>query len=238
MANPYYDNNFTGAAGQTARAEQVNSELESIESAFDVAYDSDNCSLRGQSGETMNRLPAAVARAGLFLRFDASGQPVLVQSGFTWRGDWAVSTIYALGDVVRTGTYGSLYICTTPHTSAASGTIDLTKFEVLIDLTGSNIIRNELKTGSFTAVVGGDYMVDSSAGNVTITLPAAPTILDAPINITHVGGSLASGQLITVARNGLRIMGLTQDLTFDKANASISLMYCDATRGWRLRVLA
>ena len=31
---------------------------------------------------------------------------------------------------------------------------------------------------------------------------------------------------------------MARDLTFDKATASISLMYCDATRGWRLRVLA
>lgn len=238
MANPYYDESFTGQAGQTARAEQVRSELEAIEAAFDLAYDSDNASLRGQPGETMNRLPAAVARAGLFLRFDASGQPVLVQSGFTWKADWDHDTVYALGDVVRTGLYGSLYICTEAHTSAGSGTIDLTKFEILIDLTGINIIRNELKTSSFTAVPGGDYMIDSSSANVVVTLPLAPVIDDAPINITHVGGSLGSGQTITVARNGKPIMGLGENLTFDTANASISLMFCDDTRGWRLRVLA
>lgn len=238
MTNPYYNNNFQGQAGQTARAAHVDSEFEAVGSAFDIAFDSDSRSLRGQVGESLDLLPTALARRGLFLRFNATtGQPELVQSGFTWRGDWANATLYTLGDIVRYGTYGSIYICVESHTSAG-GVIDPTDFEVMIDLTGINIIRNEVKTSSFTAVVGGDYMVDSSSGNVTITLPSAPTINDAPINITHVGGSLASGQLITVARNGKPIMGLNEDLSVNTANASFSLMFCDNTKGWRLRVLA
>lgn len=241
MANSFYNENFQGLAGQTARAEHVKDELAGIGSAFDAIEAIVNRSLRvveEVGADNLIDLPNIAARAGKFLRFNSVGQPEAVQSGFTWKGSWATSTAYQLGDVVKTGDYGSLYICTTAHTSAGSGTIDLTKFEVMIDLTGLNKIANEIKTSSFTAVVGGDYMVDSSAGNVTITLPAAPILQDAPINITHIGGSLASGQLITIARNGKRIMGLEEDMSIDAANTSVSFMWSNETKGWRLRVLA
>lgn len=237
MTNPYYNEDFQGQAGQTARAEHVREELASIGAGFDQAYAVDARALRAPVGELLNDLPSVVARAGLFLRFNINGHPECVQSGFTWRGDWANATTYTVGDVARYGPYGSLYICVTSHVSSG-GVIHPTSFAILIDLTGLNIIRNEIKTSSFTAVAGGDYMVDSSSGNITITLPAAPSILDAPINITHIGGSLASGQLITVARNGKPIMSLTEDLSVNSANASFSLMFADNSKGWRLRVLA
>lgn len=236
MPNPYFTENFQGQEGQTARADQVRNELIATESGFDGVNADVNRTVKGAVGETLAALPNAATRALKFLRFDAAGNPIAVQSGFTWRGDWAQSTIYAVGDVVRQGVYGSLFITTTAHTSSTS--FNAANFSVLIDLTGLNVIRNEIKTASFTAIVGGDYAVDSSGGNVVITLPAAPTILDAPINITHIGGTLGAGQTITVARNGKLIMGLAEDLTIDAPNTSVSFMFIDDARGWRLRVLA
>ena len=47
---------------------------------------------------------------------------------------WAISTAYAVGDYVKvTGTPTLYYRCTVAHTSAASGTIDLTKFVEVTD---------------------------------------------------------------------------------------------------------
>lgn len=237
MANRYYNEQFQGQAGQTARAEHVKVELSTIDAGFQMVEAEQDRSLRAPDDDAaLQPLPTAASRAGRFLRFDENGQPIAVQSGFTWRGWYAPGVQYANGDVFKHGPYGSLYIVTDAHLSGP--TPDTSRIDVMIDLTGLNIIRNEIKTSSFTAVPGGDYMVNSSGGNVVITLPANPSILDAPINVTHIGGSLASGQAITVARNGHRIMGLTEDLQVDTANASFSLMYADATRGWRLRVLA
>lgn len=236
MANPYYNPNFQGRAGQTARAEHVRAELDSVGTGFDLLHEIAKRAVLGAAGETLNALPNAAARAGRYLRFNAQGQPEAVQTGFTWKGNHTAGTAYEVGDVVRYGPYNSLYIAVSAHTAVAA--ISSTAFTVMIDLTGANIIRNEIRTGSFLAIPGGDYLIDSSAGNVDVGLPVAASILDAPINITHIGGSLANGQRITVVRNGHRIMGLAEDLQVDTVNASFSLMYADTARGYRLRVLA
>jgi uncharacterized protein YegJ (DUF2314 family) len=47
----------------------------------------------------------------------------LMVDGQRWRDDWAVSTVYEEGDVVKYG--GSLYICVDAHTSAATSSLGL-----------------------------------------------------------------------------------------------------------------
>jgi hypothetical protein len=81
------------------------------------------------------------------------------------------------------------------------------------------------------AVAGGSYFVDLSSGAVTITLPAAPTIADAPIAIV-VLGSIANA--LTVDRNGKPIMSLAENLSIDIANWSGKLAFADNTFGWRI----
>lgn len=46
-----------------------------------------------------------------------------------YRAAWAISTAYSVNDVVSSG--GQLYVCTTSHTSASSGSIDGTKFDTI-----------------------------------------------------------------------------------------------------------
>jgi hypothetical protein len=82
-----------------------------------------------------------------------------------------------------------------------------------------------------TAVAGAGYMVDLSTGDVTITLPAAPAISDAPISIV-VLGTLAND--LVIARNGKVIMGLAEDLTIDIANWNGKLAFANNTFGWRI----
>jgi len=240
VANDFYNEAFTGVAGQTARAAQVENQLAAISAAFDLVQAILYAGLRGPSTETLNQLPNAAGRAGKYLRFaDPSGQPEVVASPFTYRSDWENSTIYVVGDVVRAGPYNSLYICRINHTSLASPAVFAVgpEWDIMIDLSGLNFVSHQIVTTNQNAIAGSDYLVDSSGGTVTITLPASPSPLEAPINITHIGGTLGVGQQIIVARNGNRIMGVLDDLLFDRANQSISLIYSDAARGWRLRVL-
>jgi hypothetical protein len=42
----------------------------------------------------------------------------LMTDGQTWKGDWAISTFYGIGDIVKYG--GLLYVCNLGHTSAAT----------------------------------------------------------------------------------------------------------------------
>jgi hypothetical protein len=59
----------------------------------------------------------AAATSALGLEAD-SGNWTLLSYGYEWKTDWAVSTRYKIGDIVRYG--GIVYTCTLNHTSAAT----------------------------------------------------------------------------------------------------------------------
>ena len=75
-------------------------------------------------------------------------------------------------------------------------------------------------------------LVDTTAGAVTVTLPAAPTVGDY-VEIIDAAGTFDTNSL-TVGRNSLKIMGLDEDMTVSKLNASFKLVYASATLGWRI----
>lgn len=75
-----------------------------------------------------------------------------------------------------------------------------------------------------TAVSGRNYVLTAS---ITLTLPATPAAGDL-VGVQNSSGTTTA----TIARNGSNIMSLAQDMTFDRMNVGITLMYADATRGW------
>lgn len=95
--------------------------------------------------------------------------------------------------------------------------------------TGFTIINSS--DSPVTAVAGSNYFVDLSTGAVTITLPAAPSINDAPIGVAVLGSITNS---LTIARNGKLIMGLAENMSVDIANANFRLAFSNNTFGWRL----
>jgi len=66
----------------------------------------------------------------------SSGNWQLVSDGSTWTGAWAISTYYKLRDVISYG--GRLYICNTPHTSAATTLLGLENDQSKWDLYASS----------------------------------------------------------------------------------------------------
>ena len=82
-----------------------------------------------------------------------------------------------------------------------------------------------------TFVAGRRYFVDTTAAR-TLTLPASPT-LGQEITIFDATGSAGTNN-ITVARNGNKINGLTEDAIIDVDKAGAVLIYTGATLGWRL----
>jgi hypothetical protein len=104
-------------------------------------------------------------------------------------------------------------------------------FDALAAAVGSafEIVNNA--DSPVTAVAGANYFVDLSTGAVIITLPAAPTIADAPITVAVLG---AIANALTIARNGKNIMALAEDLSVDIANFSFKLAFADNTFGWRI----
>ena len=69
-----------------------------------------------------------------------------------------------------------------------------------------------------------------TAGSITVTLPASPTVEDT-VQIIDVTGAAGSSN-ITVARNGEEIQNAASDLVIDINNASPILTYTGAPYGW------
>jgi len=80
-----------------------------------------------------------------------------------------------------------------------------------------------------TLVAGRRYFVDTAAAR-TLTLPASPT-LGQEIIIFDATGSAGTNN-ITVARNGNKINGLTEDAIIDVDQSVTTLIYTGTTLGW------
>jgi hypothetical protein len=87
------------------------------------------------------------------------------------------------------------------------------------------------KTASFTAVSGNGYFVDTTSAAITVTLPASPSAGDIVAVVDYAGTSETNN--ITIARNSSNINGGTDNLTINRENAGIILVYVDATQGWK-----
>ena len=75
-------------------------------------------------------------------------------------------------------------------------------------------------------------LVDTTAGAVEITLPAAPSAGDY-VEIIDAAGKFDVSYLC-VKRNSNNIMSLAEDLDVSTINASFKLVYANATSGWRI----
>jgi hypothetical protein len=76
------------------------------------------------------------------------------------------------------------------------------------------------------------YFVNTSGGAATITLPASPLTGDS-ISIIDLASTFDTNNC-TLARNGLKIMGLTENLILSTEDEAITLVYTGATYGWKL----
>ena len=86
---------------------------------------------------------------------------------------------------------------------------------------------------AYTAVAGDNLLIDTAAAQVTITLPASPSMGD-EVSIMDVSatGGFGSNKVV-VNRNGQPIRGAASNLTLNNNNQSIKLRYTNATKGWQ-----
>ena len=86
---------------------------------------------------------------------------------------------------------------------------------------------------AYTAVAGDNLLIDTAAAQVTITLPASPSMGD-EVSIMDVSatGGFGSNKVV-VNRNGQPIKGAASNLDLATNNQSIKLRYTNATKGWQ-----
>jgi hypothetical protein len=86
---------------------------------------------------------------------------------------------------------------------------------------------------AYTAVAGDNLLIDTQAAQVTITLPASPTIGD-EVSFMDVSpsGGFATNK-VTIDRNSQPIRGAASNLELVANNQSIKLRYTNATKGWQ-----
>ena len=86
------------------------------------------------------------------------------------------------------------------------------------------------KNEAYTAVDGDKLLVNTLGGAVTITLPASPVLGDEVI--LRDAKRTSETHAITVARNGLNIGGIAENMTMDINGIQVHLVYVDAGHGW------
>jgi hypothetical protein len=95
---------------------------------------------------------------------------------------------------------------------------------------GTDSVANVNATANYNINAGERLFANATTGAFTVTLPAAPNVGDT-VQIIDVAGIFSTNN-VTVARNGLRIQNLAEDLILNLNNAAITMIYSGATFGW------
>ena len=101
-----------------------------------------------------------------------------------------------------------------------------------ISTTGTaGVVTREINS-AYNAVVNDRILADSSSAGFTITLPAnAYLLVSDTIQIIDATSS-AGTNAITIDRNGSKIQGAAEDLTFDITGGIVTMIYTGTTYGW------
>ena len=97
---------------------------------------------------------------------------------------------------------------------------------------GSGGLEWKVISVNTNAVTKNGYIINTSGGSVTLTLPSAPVAGDI-IGIADYNKNFATHNC-TIDRNGKNIMGMGENFVCDVNNTNITLIYTDNTLGWKM----
>jgi len=88
------------------------------------------------------------------------------------------------------------------------------------------------KTSAFTAVSGRGYFVNTTSGAITVTLPAGSA--GSIVSLKDYANTWNTNN-VTLTPNGTdKINGVNSNATLDTQDQSVTLIYVDDTKGWRV----
>jgi len=95
---------------------------------------------------------------------------------------------------------------------------------------GTDAVVNKTIITTYTATAGERIFANATAGGFTITLPPTPADGDT-IQVIDVAGIFGTNN-VTLARNGVKIQNLAEDLILNLNNAAVTMIYSGASFGW------
>ena len=119
-------------------------------------------------------------------------------------------------------------VFTSIGTQGASGATGVQGASGLTGSTGP-LVSWSLITSTTTLDIESQYIIDTSAGSFSVSLPASPNLGDQIV--IQDGGNFSTHNL-TVLRNGSTIEGISDNLIIDVYNTLISLVYNGST--WKI----
>jgi len=96
----------------------------------------------------------------------------------------------------------------------------------------SSALTWNIASSNVTMTKNNGYFVDTSSGSKTMTLPTIATLGDT-IRINDLAGTFGTNNL-TIARNGHKIQGLSDNLLVNVDETSFGLVYSNSTYGWKV----
>jgi hypothetical protein len=97
--------------------------------------------------------------------------------------------------------------------------------------TGTVDWDTSIHTGTVTAATGKGYFVNTTSGGITVNLPAG--VVGSIVAVSDYASTAASNN-ITISPNGSeKINAVNDDYIINTAGLAVTLVYADATRGWK-----
>ena len=96
--------------------------------------------------------------------------------------------------------------------------------------TGSASWNTTVKTGDFTAVAGEGYFVNTTSGEIDVTLPAGTA--GAVVAVADYANTADTNNIILKQNGSDKIEGSTDDFIINQEGVAITLVFVDSTKGW------
>ena len=130
----------------------------------------------------------------------------------------------------RSGTDVTLGDSGDTFTIPSGATINNQGTAVNFGATGSASWVTTPKTGDFTAVAGEGYFINTTGGEIDVTLPAGTA--GAVVAVADYANNFATANCILKQNGSDKIEGSTNDLVINQKGVSITLVFVDSTKGW------
>jgi len=178
-------------------------------------------------------------QCGTTLTVGKCNTSVNVPGSATVTGNATAANIIASGNVVKTNAVqasdaGNIISQSgTTITLGASGdTISLAggASQSGFGRTGTVDWQTTVKTGDFTAVNGEGYFVNTTSGEIDVTLPAGTA--GAIVAVADYANTVDTNNIILKQNGSDKIEGSTDDFVINQEGVSITLVFIDSTKGW------